>query len=306
MPSPASTSLSSTVCASPPSWTTPSTTCAPTRKWRGASPMSGPGRCRRSAPSTDSPTGSKSTRRTETRTIAFDWGLTGESYCHNFLELGLDPARVDALVLSHGHQDHFGGLAGFLAHVSTLDEARPRLSRRRRPLPASLQRAWRRARVHRPAPARRARAPGPRRARRDGADRAGRRRAAVGRDARDGALRGHPAVPPRRARRPGRAGHVHRRADARGPRAGPRPRRRHVVLAPRHRGHLPSRRRASPASTRSTPSSAAFTSRACPASASSRWSTPSARWASTTSCRSTARGSRPCWRSTATSQRSWS
>ena len=54
-------------------------------------------------------------RGTETRTIAFDWGLTGDSYCHNFLELGLDPARVDALVLSHGHQDHFGGLAGFLA-----------------------------------------------------------------------------------------------------------------------------------------------------------------------------------------------
>src|SRR5215471_14814197 len=29
-------------------------------------------------------------------------------------ELGLDPARVDALALSHGHQDHFGGLARFL------------------------------------------------------------------------------------------------------------------------------------------------------------------------------------------------
>jgi len=53
-------------------------------------------------------------RATETHTIAFDWGLTGDSYCHNFLELDLDPARVDALVLSHGHQDHFGGLAGFL------------------------------------------------------------------------------------------------------------------------------------------------------------------------------------------------
>jgi 7,8-dihydropterin-6-yl-methyl-4-(beta-D-ribofuranosyl)aminobenzene 5'-phosphate synthase len=54
-------------------------------------------------------------RGAETRTIAFDWGLTGDSYCHNFLELGLDASRVDALVLSHGHQDHFGGLAGFLA-----------------------------------------------------------------------------------------------------------------------------------------------------------------------------------------------
>jgi 7,8-dihydropterin-6-yl-methyl-4-(beta-D-ribofuranosyl)aminobenzene 5'-phosphate synthase len=54
-------------------------------------------------------------RGAETRTIAFDWGLTGDSYCHNLLELGLDPTRVDALVLSHGHQDHWGGLAGFLA-----------------------------------------------------------------------------------------------------------------------------------------------------------------------------------------------
>jgi 7,8-dihydropterin-6-yl-methyl-4-(beta-D-ribofuranosyl)aminobenzene 5'-phosphate synthase len=54
-------------------------------------------------------------RGAETYTVAFDWGLTGESYCHNLFELGLDPARVDALVLSHGHQDHFGGLTGFLA-----------------------------------------------------------------------------------------------------------------------------------------------------------------------------------------------
>ena len=54
------------------------------------------------------------TRGTETRTLAFDWGLTGDSYCHNFVELELDPERVDALVLSHGHQDHFGGLPRFL------------------------------------------------------------------------------------------------------------------------------------------------------------------------------------------------
>ncbi len=31
------------------------------------------------------------TRGKETRTIAFDWGLTGDSYCHNFVELELDP-----------------------------------------------------------------------------------------------------------------------------------------------------------------------------------------------------------------------
>ncbi len=56
----------------------------------------------------------ESTRGRETSTIALDWGLTAETYGHNFLELGLDARPVDALVLSHGHLDHFGGLAGFL------------------------------------------------------------------------------------------------------------------------------------------------------------------------------------------------
>src|SRR5262249_10554184 len=50
----------------------------------------------------------------DTRRIAFDFGLTGESYTHNFLELGLDASQVDAVALSHGHMDHYGGLAGFL------------------------------------------------------------------------------------------------------------------------------------------------------------------------------------------------
>jgi len=53
-------------------------------------------------------------RGSETRCIAFDFGLTGESYTHNFLELGLDARRVDAIALSHGHMDHYGGLGGFL------------------------------------------------------------------------------------------------------------------------------------------------------------------------------------------------
>jgi 7,8-dihydropterin-6-yl-methyl-4-(beta-D-ribofuranosyl)aminobenzene 5'-phosphate synthase len=50
----------------------------------------------------------------ERRRIAFDFGLTGLSYTHNFLELGLDAGEVDAVALSHGHMDHYGGLADFL------------------------------------------------------------------------------------------------------------------------------------------------------------------------------------------------
>jgi 7,8-dihydropterin-6-yl-methyl-4-(beta-D-ribofuranosyl)aminobenzene 5'-phosphate synthase len=55
------------------------------------------------------------TRGRETARIAFDFGLTAESMTHNFRELGLDPAAIDALALSHGHSDHFGGLLGFLS-----------------------------------------------------------------------------------------------------------------------------------------------------------------------------------------------
>ena len=58
--------------------------------------------------------------------LAFDFGLTGESYVHNFEELGLDARTVDALVLSHGHMDHWGGLAGCLrAHRRRMPEALP-------------------------------------------------------------------------------------------------------------------------------------------------------------------------------------
>jgi 7,8-dihydropterin-6-yl-methyl-4-(beta-D-ribofuranosyl)aminobenzene 5'-phosphate synthase len=54
------------------------------------------------------------TRGRDSARVAFDWGLTGESYLNNLRELGLDPTGLDALALSHGHQDHWGGLPGFL------------------------------------------------------------------------------------------------------------------------------------------------------------------------------------------------
>ncbi len=50
----------------------------------------------------------------ERREILLDFSLTGPTLVHNYEVLGIDPARADALVLSHGHDDHYGGLP-FLA-----------------------------------------------------------------------------------------------------------------------------------------------------------------------------------------------
>jgi 7,8-dihydropterin-6-yl-methyl-4-(beta-D-ribofuranosyl)aminobenzene 5'-phosphate synthase len=45
-----------------------------------------------------------------------DFGYTPEVLIRNFELLDLDPGRIDGLILSHGHRDHFGGLEGFVAH----------------------------------------------------------------------------------------------------------------------------------------------------------------------------------------------
>ena len=45
--------------------------------------------------------------------ILFDTGM-GEALFHNAKELNIDLAEVDYLVLSHGHNDHTGGLKKFL------------------------------------------------------------------------------------------------------------------------------------------------------------------------------------------------
>ena len=58
----------------------------------------------------------ESQRGTEVRNVLVDFGFTPEAILNNIDLLGIDPATLDALVLSHGHYDHFGGLAGFLRH----------------------------------------------------------------------------------------------------------------------------------------------------------------------------------------------
>lgn len=43
-----------------------------------------------------------------------DFGFTPEIVNRNFDLLDIDPRRIDGLILSHGHRDHFGGLTGFV------------------------------------------------------------------------------------------------------------------------------------------------------------------------------------------------
>jgi 7,8-dihydropterin-6-yl-methyl-4-(beta-D-ribofuranosyl)aminobenzene 5'-phosphate synthase len=57
----------------------------------------------------------ESQRGDEVRNVLVDFGYTPETLLNNLQILKIDPAKFDALVLSHGHYDHFGGLVGFLS-----------------------------------------------------------------------------------------------------------------------------------------------------------------------------------------------
>lgn len=61
-----------------------------------------------------------------TRQILIDFGYTPQTLNNNLELLGIDPAQLDAMMLSHGHYDHFGGLNGFLAqHQGRLKKGLP-------------------------------------------------------------------------------------------------------------------------------------------------------------------------------------
>lgn len=55
-----------------------------------------------------------STRGAETRRYLLDFAFTPDVLANNLKLLKIDPAALDALILSHGHLDHLGGLIGFL------------------------------------------------------------------------------------------------------------------------------------------------------------------------------------------------
>lgn len=68
----------------------------------------------------------ESRRGEESRQLMIDFGYTAQTLVNNLELLGVDPARIDAMMLSHGHYDHFGGLNGFLAqHKGRLKRGTP-------------------------------------------------------------------------------------------------------------------------------------------------------------------------------------
>jgi 7,8-dihydropterin-6-yl-methyl-4-(beta-D-ribofuranosyl)aminobenzene 5'-phosphate synthase len=58
-------------------------------------------------------------RAAEQRTIMVDFGYTAEALLNNMELVGADPKTIEALVVSHGHFDHYGGLLGMLDKYRT-------------------------------------------------------------------------------------------------------------------------------------------------------------------------------------------
>jgi len=83
----------------------------------------------------------ESVRADETRRVMIDFGYTSEALLGNMGLIGLDLATIDALVLSHGHVDHFGERAVPQPQAQVLIQhaASGQILRHRAPLVASAE-----------------------------------------------------------------------------------------------------------------------------------------------------------------------
>ena len=50
----------------------------------------------------------------DTRNLLLDFGYTPNALMNNMEIMGIDGAKMQGMIVSHGHYDHFGGLVGFL------------------------------------------------------------------------------------------------------------------------------------------------------------------------------------------------
>jgi 7,8-dihydropterin-6-yl-methyl-4-(beta-D-ribofuranosyl)aminobenzene 5'-phosphate synthase len=50
----------------------------------------------------------------DTKRLMLDYAYTPDALLNNIELIGVEPAKLDALIVSHGHFDHYGGLIGFL------------------------------------------------------------------------------------------------------------------------------------------------------------------------------------------------
>jgi 7,8-dihydropterin-6-yl-methyl-4-(beta-D-ribofuranosyl)aminobenzene 5'-phosphate synthase len=95
----------------------------PTEKRAGLTIERNPGgNLRKDAPPSVEPIGewglsmhTESRHGGEVRNILVDFGYQPQTLLNNISILKIDPASIDAMVLSHGHYDHFGGMVGFLS-----------------------------------------------------------------------------------------------------------------------------------------------------------------------------------------------
>lgn len=75
----------------------------------------------------------RSRRGTDMRHLLVDFGCSSEVLANNIELVSIDPASIDAALLSHGHLDHYGGFAGvFGAKVGEVECCHSSLAERRR------------------------------------------------------------------------------------------------------------------------------------------------------------------------------